>query len=298
MCCRQEPPTRARRGIPLALFEWYEWTYDFRCTAGPRGAGRARDRDDGASAHRMDGAAPSSRATGARRADRGRRPVGAGHGLCAPARSRPQHPAGRPCAEEGREGPWVTYARMPTLRSPKDQTGPDLGLPALTFEAWYDATRGAGSFDAPLSDRERRLARLPALVSPRARPAGAQRRRRDGDRAGPARRWRPLPAGHALHRRGAGGAQARARHRAGRHRRMVDAGLRARPAGGSPRPYLRDDRLRAPARSHRRRAGRRRLGDGQCLRGARARRPRPSLLPRRRSRRSCSATAGSPSPDS
>ena len=50
-------------------------------------------------------------------------------------------------APEGQEGPWVTYARMPTLRSPKDQTGPDLGLPALTFEAWYDATRGAGSFE-------------------------------------------------------------------------------------------------------------------------------------------------------
>ena len=51
-------------------------------------------------------------------------------------------------AAEGKEGPWVTYARMPTLRSPKDQTGPDLGLPSLTFEAWYDATRGAGSFAA------------------------------------------------------------------------------------------------------------------------------------------------------
>jgi cation diffusion facilitator CzcD-associated flavoprotein CzcO len=35
---------------------------------------------------------------------------------------------------------------MPTLRSPKDQTGPDLGLPSLTFEAWYDAVKGAGSF--------------------------------------------------------------------------------------------------------------------------------------------------------
>jgi len=39
-------------------------------------------------------------------------------------------------APEGREGVWVTFARMPTLRSPKDQTGPDLGLPSLTFEAW------------------------------------------------------------------------------------------------------------------------------------------------------------------
>jgi cation diffusion facilitator CzcD-associated flavoprotein CzcO len=49
-------------------------------------------------------------------------------------------------APEGREGPWITFARMPTLRSLKDQTGPDLGLPSLTFEAWYDATRGQGSF--------------------------------------------------------------------------------------------------------------------------------------------------------
>src|SRR5258708_39451311 len=32
-------------------------------------------------------------------------------------------------APEGREGVWVTFARMPTLRSPKDQTGPDRGLP-------------------------------------------------------------------------------------------------------------------------------------------------------------------------
>lgn len=50
-------------------------------------------------------------------------------------------------APAGREGPWVTYARMPTLRSPKNQTGPDLGLPSLTFEAWVDAVRGPGSFE-------------------------------------------------------------------------------------------------------------------------------------------------------
>ena len=49
-------------------------------------------------------------------------------------------------AAAGREGPWVTFARMPTLRSPKDQTGPDLGIASLTFEAWYDATEGAGAF--------------------------------------------------------------------------------------------------------------------------------------------------------
>src|SRR4029453_4946089 len=33
-------------------------------------------------------------------------------------------------APAGREGIWVTFARMPTLGSPKDQPGPDLGLPS------------------------------------------------------------------------------------------------------------------------------------------------------------------------
>jgi cation diffusion facilitator CzcD-associated flavoprotein CzcO len=51
-------------------------------------------------------------------------------------------------AEAGAEGPWATYARMPTLRSPKDQTGPDLGLPALTFQAWYEAQFGAEGWAA------------------------------------------------------------------------------------------------------------------------------------------------------
>ena len=34
------------------------------------------------------------------------------------------------------EGPWATTARMETLRSPKELTGPALGLAALTFRAW------------------------------------------------------------------------------------------------------------------------------------------------------------------
>jgi FAD-dependent urate hydroxylase len=45
-------------------------------------------------------------------------------------------------ADRGREGPWGTYARMETLRSPKHLTGPDLGFPALTFRAWYEAQHG------------------------------------------------------------------------------------------------------------------------------------------------------------
>src|SRR5690606_37489098 len=46
---------------------------------------------------------------------------------------------------------WATYARMLTLRSPKQLTGPDLGVPSLTFRAWYEAQHGSGdisNFDA------------------------------------------------------------------------------------------------------------------------------------------------------
>lgn len=51
-------------------------------------------------------------------------------------------------ATEGREGPWVTYARMRTLRSLKDQTGPDLRMPSLTYQAWHEAQWGAADFAA------------------------------------------------------------------------------------------------------------------------------------------------------
>ena len=51
-------------------------------------------------------------------------------------------------APEGQEGPWVTWARMETLRSPKSLTGPALDLPALTFRAWYEAQHGAAAWAA------------------------------------------------------------------------------------------------------------------------------------------------------
>lgn len=47
----------------------------------------------------------------------------------------------------GREGPWATFARMETLRSPKELAGPAIGLPNLTFRAWWEAQHGAASFD-------------------------------------------------------------------------------------------------------------------------------------------------------
>lgn len=48
----------------------------------------------------------------------------------------------------GEEGPWVTHARMQTLRSPKHLVGPALGQPSLTFRAWYEAQFGRAGWDA------------------------------------------------------------------------------------------------------------------------------------------------------
>ncbi|HSP77192.1 MAG TPA: NAD(P)/FAD-dependent oxidoreductase [Myxococcaceae bacterium] len=48
--------------------------------------------------------------------------------------------------EPGFSGPWRTFARMHTLRTPKYLTGPDLGLPNLSFRAWFEAQHGAASW--------------------------------------------------------------------------------------------------------------------------------------------------------
>lgn len=50
-------------------------------------------------------------------------------------------------ASRGQEGPWITCARMKTLRSPKARTGPDLGVPSLTPRAWYTARYGAVAWE-------------------------------------------------------------------------------------------------------------------------------------------------------
>lgn len=47
-----------------------------------------------------------------------------------------------------RAGPWLTFARMRTLRTPKYLTGPDWGIPSLTPRAWYEAQHGEGSWEA------------------------------------------------------------------------------------------------------------------------------------------------------
>jgi cation diffusion facilitator CzcD-associated flavoprotein CzcO len=48
----------------------------------------------------------------------------------------------------GYEGPWETYARMITLRTPKGLNPIDFGLPALTYRAWWEAQHGAAGWEA------------------------------------------------------------------------------------------------------------------------------------------------------
>ncbi|MEP4378440.1 MAG: FAD/NAD(P)-binding protein [Alphaproteobacteria bacterium] len=47
----------------------------------------------------------------------------------------------------GMEGPWVTFARMEMLRTPKQMTNLDIGFPNLTFRAWYEAQFGCDAWN-------------------------------------------------------------------------------------------------------------------------------------------------------
>jgi cation diffusion facilitator CzcD-associated flavoprotein CzcO len=51
-------------------------------------------------------------------------------------------------AASGQRGPWTTYGRMKTLRSPKNVTGPDLDIPSLTFQSWFEAQHGEPAWEA------------------------------------------------------------------------------------------------------------------------------------------------------
>lgn len=58
--------------------------------------------------------------------------------------------------DETRAGVWLTAARMKLLRTPKSLAGPELGIPALSFQAWYEARHGEAAYAA--IDRIPRLA--------------------------------------------------------------------------------------------------------------------------------------------
>jgi len=51
-------------------------------------------------------------------------------------------------APTGLEGPWATTARMETLRSPKQLAGPALGIPSLSFRAWFEAQFGEKAWES------------------------------------------------------------------------------------------------------------------------------------------------------
>jgi cation diffusion facilitator CzcD-associated flavoprotein CzcO len=46
------------------------------------------------------------------------------------------------------EGVWENFARMRELRSPKDITGAECGLPSLCIQSWYEAKHGRAAWDA------------------------------------------------------------------------------------------------------------------------------------------------------
>lgn len=51
-------------------------------------------------------------------------------------------------ADEAGAGVWLNAARMTVLRTPKTLAGPELGVPALSFQAWYEARHGSAAYAA------------------------------------------------------------------------------------------------------------------------------------------------------
>lgn len=57
-------------------------------------------------------------------------------------------------AQEGAQGIWRDRSHMRTLRTPKGNRGPEIGIAALTYRAWFEAQFGAESYAAlPYIDR-------------------------------------------------------------------------------------------------------------------------------------------------
>src|SRR5579863_6641654 len=51
-------------------------------------------------------------------------------------------------ADDARAGVWLNAARMNVLRTPKTLPGPENGIAALSFQAWYEARHGAAAYSA------------------------------------------------------------------------------------------------------------------------------------------------------
>jgi FAD-dependent urate hydroxylase len=102
-------------------------------------------------------------------------------------------------AAQGQVGPWLTYARMATLRTPKDLVGLEFGQISLGFRRWYEVQFG----EAAWSTLER-IARVhwAAYLDWYAEATGAKIRYRTNVDA-----IRPVAGGFALALTGADGAK-------------------------------------------------------------------------------------------
>jgi FAD-dependent urate hydroxylase len=49
--------------------------------------------------------------------------------------------------KENSEGPWRTFARMETLRTPKNLAGPNYGVPSLSIQSWYISQFGKNAWE-------------------------------------------------------------------------------------------------------------------------------------------------------
>lgn len=76
---------------------------------------------------------------------------------------------------EGHEGPWITYARMATLRTPKYLTGPDLSIPSLTFRHMVGSAIRPRKLADARQDPARGMDAVFVLVPRHAADSGAQR---------------------------------------------------------------------------------------------------------------------------
>ena len=79
--------------------------------------------------------------------------IGGGQTGCALAFALPRGGIGKVTILEAapdadRTGIWLTAARMNLLRTPKGLPGPELGIPALGFQAWYEARHGQAAYAA------------------------------------------------------------------------------------------------------------------------------------------------------
>ena len=186
-------------------------------------------------------------------------------------------------APAGQEGPWVTYARMRTLRTRKEASGPALGIPSLTFRAWFEAQYGVETWDGmnkiprPMwMDYLIWYRKVPPIYMPVHNDTSVTAivPRSDGLIALQLERFIRLTNNHRASRR----VGYRPRW-IGRPRRAVDCTHHRSSFLGA---WLRSDRFRCLARQTRRRGWRGRVGHGQCGHRAGSRRgTRRPFHPRR-----------------